>query len=81
MKRGANLPVSRTVYEITTVERVRSTWCVHYNNRSFILTGDIGFALAGNGPILVSDDGRVGQAGTAMPVEHYVAEFEQPDPS
>lgn len=63
-------------FVITSCERISSTWVVHWNSRRYVETKSIGFALAGNGPVLVSDSYEVGQAGTALPVEHYVNEFE-----
>lgn len=53
---------------ITRVERVSSTWVVYWDSRSTPLTN--------NGPALVADDYRVGQAGTSLPVEQYVRDFE-----
>jgi hypothetical protein len=79
MKRDSNLPTSDTEFVITHVTRISRTWCVFYNNRRYIETGEISHALAGNGPVLVSDEGVVDVAGTAFPTAHYVAEFEATD--
>ncbi len=75
-KRRHGLPTSDVEYVITDVLRISETWCVFFNNRRYIDTGDGHHALAGNGPFLVSADGRVGRAGSALPPEHYVTEFE-----
>ena len=79
MKRDSKLPTSDTEFVITQVTRISRTWCVFYNNRRFIETGEIGHALGGNGLVLLRDEGVVDVAGTALPTEHYVAEFEAPD--
>lgn len=48
-----------------------------YQTSDFVATGDYIHALAGNGPILVSKlTGAVEVAGTALPVEDYMREFE-----
>lgn len=48
-----------------------------YNTASFVATGDYIYALAGNGPLMVSKlTGEIKEAGTALPTEHYVREFE-----
>ena len=65
---------------ITGVQRISDTWCVFFNNRAYLATGDITHALAGNGPILISAHGRIGRAGSAHPAERYVEEFERPTP-
>lgn len=74
-----DLPLSNAEFVITSVARISRTWCVHYNDRRYVDTGEIRYALAGNGPILVSDAGDVDVAGTALPAEHFVAEFESRD--
>ena len=51
-------------------------WLFYYQSRAFIETGDIGSALAGNGPILVlRASGEVRRLGTAHPEEFYLAEI------
>ena len=48
-----------------------------YQTSEFVATGEFAHALAGNGPILVSKvTGTVEVAGTALPVEDYLREFE-----
>lgn len=48
-----------------------------YQTSAFVATGDFTHALAGNGPILVSKlTGAVEVAGTALPVEDYIRQFE-----
>ena len=48
-----------------------------YQTSDFVATGDFTHALAGNGPILVSKvTGTVEVAGTALPIEDYVRQFE-----
>ena len=50
---------------------------VTYNSRIYAETGENIHGLAGNGPVLISDSGRIHQAGTGRPTEEYVAEFER----
>ena len=75
-KRRHQLPALGVEYVITAAERISDTWCVFYNNRRFVETGGIAHALAGNGAILIGPDGQMGRAGSGLPTEHYVAEFE-----
>ena len=63
-------------YAIVLAERISTTWVVYWNSRIYAETGEASHALAGNGPILISADGRIFQAGTARPTEDYVADFE-----
>ena len=63
-------------YVITGVERVSQTWVVHYQSRRHLESGEIRHARAGNGPIRVTGDYTTTVADTALPTEHFVAEFE-----
>jgi hypothetical protein len=63
-------------YAIVHVERMSQTWVVVYNSRMYAQTGEARHGLAGNGPILVNEDGRIFGAATARPIEDYVTEFE-----
>jgi hypothetical protein len=49
-----------------TVE-VNEGWLFFYNSREFIETGDISFALVGNGPIFVNRGEVVRRLPTAVP--------------
>lgn len=52
-------------------------WVFFYDSRRYRETGDIHFAVAGNAPYFVrQSDGAVFEAGTALPVEDYIADFE-----
>lgn len=75
-KRAANRPVEEYEVVITEVRRISRTWCVFYNSRRFVETGEPSAALAGNGPIMVNDDGEARTAGSARSAEDYVVEFE-----
>ena len=49
-------------------------WVLLYNTLAFLRTGELRDCLAGNGPLLVDKrSGALRQAGTAHPVEHYLA--------
>jgi hypothetical protein len=76
-KRLHGLPPSDVEFVLTNIQRIGNTWCVFYNNRAYVNTGNFVHALAGNGPILISANGRIGHAGSALCVEHYVEEFER----
>jgi hypothetical protein len=59
-----------------TIER-HWGWVFFYNSRAFIETGDYCEALAGNAPFIVNRmTGGVTLTGTAMPIEHYISEYE-----
>ena len=52
-------------------------WVFFYNSRRYQETGDFSDQLAGNAPYFVRKaDGAVFVAGTALPVEEYIADFE-----
>jgi hypothetical protein len=53
-------------------------WVFFYNSKKFLETGEIGFALAGNGPAMVNRyDGTIEFGGTANPPEFYIEEYER----
>ena len=64
-------------FVITSSLRVSRTWVVTYNSRACVQNGDIRRSLAGNGPILVSDNYVVEQAGTDRSIEELVEDFER----
>jgi len=54
-----------------------ATFAYFYNTPEFLATGNYIYALGGNAPIMVSKlTGEIKEAGTALPTEHYVREFE-----
>lgn len=70
-------PPAGDEFVITSSLRVSSTWVVTYNSRAFVQNGDIRRSLASNGPILVSDNHVVEQAGTDRSIEELVEDFER----
>lgn len=53
-------------------------WVFYYNTDVFIKTGNLSFALAGNGPILVDKyQGTLYKTGTSKPLEHYLKYYEE----
>jgi hypothetical protein len=47
-----------------------------FNTRTVLETGDLRHSLVGNGPLMVAKrSGILRQAGTAHPVEHYLAVY------
>jgi hypothetical protein len=62
-----------------TIERPWG-WVFFFSSRRYVETADLQFAIAGNGPFFVRrTDGAVFQAGTALPVEDYLRNFEAGD--
>jgi hypothetical protein len=54
-----------------------ATFAFFYNTADFLATGNYIYALGGNAPLMVSKlTGEIKEAGTALPTEHYVREFE-----
>jgi hypothetical protein len=59
-----------------TIERPFG-WVFFYTSRLYRETGELKYALAGNAPVIVDrSSGAVVATGTALPVEHYIAEYE-----
>jgi hypothetical protein len=55
---------------LTTVDQYENCWVVTYNTRRFAETGEIRYALAGNGPLIVNRrTGVVRQGLASRPVE------------
>lgn len=64
---------SVAVDEAATMETDRY-WALFYNTVAFLQSGELRDCLVGNGPLLVDKrSGALRQAGTAHPVEHYLA--------
>ena len=60
-----------------TIERAWG-WVFFYTSRLWNETGDFKYALAGNAPLLLErETGRLLVLGTALPVENYIAAYEQ----
>ncbi|HEV8652718.1 MAG TPA: YrhB domain-containing protein [Actinomycetes bacterium] len=50
-------------------------WVFFYNTRAFYQTGELRESLVGNGPLIIEKaTGALRVAGTAHPIEHYLAE-------
>jgi hypothetical protein len=53
-------------------------WVFYWTSRPWRETGDFQFAIAGNGPILVSrETGAIYSCGTSAPIEDRIKEQEQ----
>jgi len=64
------------VLEKSTIEKPYG-WVFFYNSRRFIETGNFGYALGGNGPILVTKEtGKIIGFGTAYSIEDQLEKFE-----
>jgi hypothetical protein len=64
------------VVESRTIEK-QYGWVFVFNSKKFVETGNILYALGGNGPIIVEkDSGTLHQLGTASSLQDSVKEFE-----
>jgi hypothetical protein len=53
-------------------------WLFAYNTKEYLETGEIGFALAGNSPIIVDrTDGHLYETGSAHPVQYYLDQYKR----
>lgn len=53
-------------------------WVFFYNSKTYLETGEIRYALAGNGPVMVNKhDGTIEFYGTAKSIEASIEEYEQ----
>jgi Immunity protein 35 len=77
---GSELPDhkdnSRPHLVVTEVAEHDFGWLFAYNTKEYLETGEIGFALAGSGPIIVDRiDGQLYQTGSAHPVQYYLDQY------
>jgi hypothetical protein len=71
------LPRDWVVLDERTIERTWG-WVFFYNSKRYLETREIRYALAGNAPYIVNRyTGALSVTGTAHPIEHYIAEYEQ----
>jgi hypothetical protein len=64
--------------ECVLIDRVAETkrgWIFFYNSKQFIETGNISFALGGNGPLFVCRDGTIRRLGTPLPWQEEFPEI------
>lgn len=53
-------------------------WVFFYNSKTFLETGNLSFALAGNSPLIVDKiNGEIFETGTARPIDFYMERFEK----
>ncbi|MGS1077700.1 YrhB domain-containing protein [Pseudoxanthomonas beigongshangi] len=63
--------------DASTIERPWG-WVFFHTSRRWRETGDVGYAIAGNAPLLVErDTGRVLTTGTARPIEKCIEAYER----
>jgi Immunity protein 35 len=73
LERGAGLELA--LRDDRTIERDFG-WIFFYNSKSYVESGDIKNALAGNAPIVVTKiDGRLHETSTTRPLEDYLSKF------
>jgi hypothetical protein len=77
LRRGIYTLPDGDVVVVAEVEHLRSTWVVYYNSKRYLDTGDVSFALAGNGPVLVAPDYRCEIAESGIEVLDAVLAFEK----
>ena len=64
------------IIDSATLERPYG-WVFFYQSRSYLESGDQIRMLAGNAPLIISKlTGSVTLTGTAMPIEHYLSQYE-----
>jgi hypothetical protein len=69
-------PAGDVVLDEAATEEASWCWVFFFNTREYLVTGALRHCLTGNGPLLVDKrSGAVLQAGTAHPVEHYLAAY------
>jgi hypothetical protein len=67
---------SMVVIDSSTLERPFG-WVFFYQSEDYLLTGNESSQLAGNAPLIVNrHTGLITVAGTAAPVEDYIARYE-----
>jgi hypothetical protein len=65
------------ILEEKTIERSWG-WVFFYTSRLWQQTGELRYALGGNAPVFVERQSlRIWPTGTALPIEHYIANFER----
>ena len=73
---------ARTGIELILLDRFTQErtfgWVFFYDSKCHAQTLNVSNALAGNGPIVVTKDGRLHETGTALPLETYLQKFEKP---
>lgn len=76
VKRDSRFTDEVIILDQFTIEKPYG-WVFFYDSKRYVETKDIGFALAGNGPLIVEKlDGSLHVLGTALPVEDSLREFE-----
>jgi hypothetical protein len=79
VRMGCDLPDDDelVIDEQSTIEREWG-WVFFYTSRKWMETGSFEYAIAGNAPAIVEKaTGRIVDTGTALPIAHYIAEFEK----
>lgn len=51
-------------------------WIFFSNSKRYVETGDYRYLLAGNGPVVVEQDGRVCMLPAALPTEEAIQKYE-----
>ena len=65
------------IVDESTIERAWG-WVFFHTSKRWLETQDIRYALTGNSPIIVErESGRLINTGTAMSIEHYIANYER----
>ena len=78
LRRRCQIPGdSYVIVENLTIEKPFG-WVFFYNSKRYLETGNIGDAIAGNGPVFVNRlNGIVEFCGSHKPIEAFVTEYER----
>lgn len=69
--------VEFVLVEDATIEKEWG-WVFFYQNKKYIETGEVKYALAGNAPYIVNrNTSEIISTGTAHNIEYYINEYEQ----
>lgn len=52
-------------------------WVFFFNSKQFLETGDVNYAIGGNGPVVVRHNGRWTMLGSQGDVDKTIADFER----
>lgn len=75
--RYADDPTDVVVVDEHTIEKDWG-WVFFYTSERYLKTREIRYAVAGNAPFIVNrHTAEVRATGTALPIEHYIEEYER----
>ena len=73
---GRETLLELVILDAHTIEKSYG-WVFFYDSQRHVQSGDFRDSIAGNAPILIMKaDGKIRETGTAMPLEHYLKQFD-----